>query len=240
MISAKPWVIFDADNTLWNLEILYDGARTAFCQYLIDEIAEQGQQITPDLLDQAQRQRDIQLKRTHGYSASRFARSFEDTATFFFPFITTDQIIHVRKLALDVLESPAKPVDDLEYVLEALRNEYNLAIITAGERWVQERRLSEFHFRDKFVKMLVVERKTAGVLLKFCHENGIKKEGCWVVGDSIQSDIQPAITAGLKAIHVNTRNWEAEAGILPMEAVSVSRIREILPLLLSGQPKSDR
>jgi putative hydrolase of the HAD superfamily len=232
MTNLNRWLIFDADNTLWDLESLYDQARVEFCKYVAEQIAEPTSKITTEILDRSQRHRDIQLKRTHGYSASRFARSFEDTATFFFPFADPEQIIRVRNIALNVFETVAKPVDGLKEVIESLEGHYRLAVITAGERWVQERRLTEFHFREKFSQILVVERKTAAILNDFCAQIAANKEKSWMIGDSIVSDIQPAIEAGLNAIHVNTANWEAEAGTKPKGITSVESLGEIVPLLI--------
>jgi putative hydrolase of the HAD superfamily len=76
MSSAAPlphlnsrWVIFDADNTLWDLEALYNRARTEMADY----VATLCQSKSPDI-EAFQQKRDRQLSEIYGYSASRFAR----------------------------------------------------------------------------------------------------------------------------------------------------------------------
>ncbi len=235
-MADSGWVIFDADNTLWDVEKLYNDARTAFCNYVLNELNRSGenrrQQVSFGLLEQVQRSRDIQLCKTHGYSTSRFARSFEDTLTFFMPFAPDTAHKHVRFLAQDVFEKPALAVNNLDLILTELSKSYALAIISAGERWVQEKRLSQFGFNDKFKDIQIVERKHSAIFHDFCKKWSVNPERCWVIGDSPRSDILPAKQAGLLAIHVQAANWDAEYDEVPNDVQSVSQLEDILNILL--------
>jgi putative hydrolase of the HAD superfamily len=234
--EQKNWIIFDADNTLWDVEHLYDNARRAFCKYALDTLNHAGEntagQVTLDMLDRAQRHRDIQLRKTHGYSSSRFARSFEDTLMFFMQHAPPEAIINVRHIAMEVFENPVRIVDKLESILSQLGRRYCLAIITAGEKWVQEKRLKEFHLSSKFEQIVIVEQKTTAVFKKFCLDNKAIPELCWAVGDSVRSDIIPATEAGLRAIHVQAPNWAAEHQELPLGAQTVRALDGIVEILL--------
>ncbi len=201
-MSGIPWVIFDADNTLWPIEHLYNNARTELC----DLVASHGSD--RQAADAFQRQRDATLHATYGYSACRFARSFEDTWLNFFPSAATAEMRHARQLALEVFEKLASPSEGLELVLDALlAANYHLGIITAGERWVQERRLNDFHLRDRFAAVEIVESKTAEVFNGFCDKHQVAKPVSWVVGDSLKSDVYPALAAGLRAVWLKVENW---------------------------------
>src|ERR1700733_9952142 len=149
---SSSWVIFDADNTLWDLESLYNCARKTFCTYVADLLSRQRPkgELGEASIDALQRHRDIQLQKTHGYSADRFARSFEDTLLFLRPFSSPDEIQHIRRLAMNVFEREAATREGLGSAIDALSEHYRLAIITSGERWVQERRLEAFKFRERF------------------------------------------------------------------------------------------
>ena len=104
MTTRTRWVIFDADNTLWDIEFLDDRARDAFCAHVEVLLcaADSATQIQRTLICILQRHRDVQLHVTYGYSAARFARSFEDTLSFLLPFASPDEIRQVRELALQV------------------------------------------------------------------------------------------------------------------------------------------
>jgi phosphoglycolate phosphatase-like HAD superfamily hydrolase len=132
--------------------MLYDDARVTFCAYVADLIhkASPGGALVAQNVDVLQRHRDVQLQKTHGYSAARFARSFEHTLLFLLPHCSPDEVRRVRSLAMNVFEREAAPLDGLDQALDALGQHFFLGIITSCERWVQERRLSAFEFRDRF------------------------------------------------------------------------------------------
>ena len=200
------WVIFDADNTLWAVEHLYDSARDNLCQYL----AARG--ISYGAAKSFQEKRDKELYASYGYSACRFARSFEDTILNFEPLVTPQDIRHVRNLALEVFERKAVVSEGLEGVLKDLARNYRLGIITAGERWVQEKRLLDFHLSSQFSAIEIVEEKKSSVFSVFCDRHGVNRQGSWVIGDSLNSDIIPARAAGVNAVLYATRNWSPVEG----------------------------
>lgn len=207
-----PWIIFDADNTLWSIEHLYDAAREELCRFIANRGAAES-----DAADFQQR-RDHELHATYGYSACRFARSFEDTLLHFSPSARAEEVRHVRQLALNVFDRQARPVDGLEDLLKVLQPRYEFGLITAGERWVQERRLNDFHLRSIFRAVDIVERKTPEVFSNFCDRHSVDREKSWVVGDSMNSDVIPARRAGLRAVLIRANNWaRVEGAVAPLE-----------------------
>jgi putative hydrolase of the HAD superfamily len=223
------WVIFDADNTLWHVESLYNEARADLCSY----VSNLSGQPVPEIED-FQQDRDKELNEIYGYSAARFARSFEDTIYKFVPHATTAQVRHVRALAEKVFAQKAELVAGGEIVLRSLRAKgFHLGLLTAGEAWVQEKRIAQFHLQGIFHAIDVVERKTEKEFLDFCQKNGIKADDCWVVGDSLRSDIDPAIKAGLRAILVPNENWKrVEAVKVDASKYSVAnKLEEVLKVI---------
>lgn len=233
MARQSAWVIFDADNTLWDVETLYDGAREAFCAYVEGLViaSNRSAQVDRAFINGLQRHRDIQLHETHGYSAARFARSFEDTLSFLLPFSPPDAVRQVRELALQVFTSQPELTPGLEAVLSALGDGFSLGIITAGERWVQERRLSTFRFLNRFDKVIVVDRKTEAVFEDFCRNQAVDKTQSWVIGDSLRSDVVPATNVGLRAIHFDAANWAIEDSHKPEGVWTARTMHEALALI---------
>lgn len=229
MSSRVPWVIFDADNTLWAVEHLYDEARAELC-HLMQELGANAVEC-----EEFQQRRDKELHVTYGYSACRFARSFEDTLLHFFPDAAAESVRQVRGLALDVFEQHCEPAEGLEEVLQSLKSAgYALGIITAGERWVQERRLAAFHLCEQFSAVEIVDAKSEEVFLRFCDKWKVNVERSWVVGDSIRSDIIPARKAHLKAVLLDAHNWrfvERQSSELPNGTPVVRHLKELYGLL---------
>ena len=145
---------------------------------------------------------------------ARFPRSFEDTVRAFAAGLSDDTLKRLVSLAIDcgneVFELKAKPFPETFNLLTGLRDQgYRLALITAGEHLVQEKRLREFPFTEIFhwVKW-VPEHK--GPVFENLSELRINPTLTTVVGDSLGSDIDPAVRAGLRAIWVAHPNWSAE------------------------------
>jgi putative hydrolase of the HAD superfamily len=235
---ATKWVLFDGDNTLWNVEALYDDARKEFCEFVLQQIreaeADRDQHIDLRLIEKCQRHRDLQLYKSLGYSASRFAKSFEDTLKFLLPTASSEIVSYAHSLAKIVFSSKAKPVDHIERTLSALTDAgYSLAIFTAGERSVQQKRLKDFYLSTSFRTCAIVESKTEEEFRRFCLLHAVDASVSWMVGDSVRSDILPAQAAGLNAIHVQVSNWSAERGEMPETIRSVSTLEEILPIIFA-------
>jgi predicted acylesterase/phospholipase RssA/FMN phosphatase YigB (HAD superfamily) len=225
--SENRWIIFDADNTLWNVEAFYNSARTEMAEYVATLCDSPSHDI-----ESYQQERDRQLSDIYGYSASRFARSFEDTIYKFVPKATSEHVRHVRALAEAVFTQKADLTPDVELVLRSLRSQgWYLGLLTAGESWVQQKRISEFHLQGIFHAIEVVEQKTALEFKKFCEKHNVEPDKCWVVGDSKRSDIDPAISAGLHAILVPHENWAVVENTTDVDGskfTAVEHLREVL------------
>lgn len=223
------WVIFDADNTLWDIEHLYDDARDELCKVLAEEGVDKLE------VESYQKQRDVELYKTYGYSSCRFARSFEDTVLHFLGNRETNNlIVHCRKIALEVFESEPKHNESVEEIFETLSQKYKLGLITAGETWVQEKRLRKFHLRHMIKAVEVVEKKTESVFMDFMSKYSINNRNSFMVGDSLKSDILPALSCGLNAIWYLNHNWkdnENNANEFDDESVRAIKIKELIEVL---------
>jgi putative hydrolase of the HAD superfamily len=225
------WVFFDGDNTLWHIEKLYDVARENLVHYLGMSGANR------DEIEAFQRLEDKRLFGHLGYSATRFATSFENTLRHFKADATLAQLRHARDLALSVFDLPGETDPGTPGVLACLKETYHLALITAGERWVQERRLATFRFLGMFDVVRIVDRKTAELFRLLATELAISAKDSWVVGDSLRSDVIPALDAGLNAVLIANHNWieierdEVKPGALKV----VDRLTDILPIIIATE-----
>ncbi len=232
--AAAPWVLFDGDNTLWHIEALYDQARQDLVRYVAQSGAD------PDEIETFQRLEDKRLFAELGYSSARFATSFEHTVGRFLPDATLEHLQCARRLALSVFEQSAEIDPDAAEVLGALRRSYHLALITAGEPWVQERRLAGFRYTGIFDVVRIVERKNAALFRELAASLAIDAEESWVIGDSMTSDIMPALDAGLNAILIANHNWiEVERDATrPSHLRVVDRLGGILPIITASRSGS--
>lgn len=223
-----PWVIFDADNTLWEVESLYDAARNA----LANELATKGVTATEAIA--VQQIIDEELHKTYGYSADRFPTSFERTLLHFFPTSSPAERLIIRSIAESVFSKPARAYHAIEQVVSTLGASYRMGILTAGENWVQESRLRQFAQLHHFAATEIVPRKDVDAFVSFADKNHVERRRSWVVGDSLRSDIIPAKAAGFNCILLRAHNWirvEMESLAAPEGVRVVSDLKDVLSII---------
>lgn len=184
-----------------------------------------------------QRKRDKELFKIYNYSACRFARSFEDTVIEFLGNDYEDEIVHMRSIALQVFELEPRYAGNLKTIFDKLKEKYRIGLITAGEKWVQEKRVKAFHFKQDLNVIEVVEKKSKEVFDEFINKHNVDKNVSWVIGDSLKSDVKPAIESGLNAIWYENQNWEENENHIDKEDIignyeTVTKLNDILEIVL--------
>lgn len=102
-------------------------------------------------------------------------------------------------------------VDGAEELLEALKDKYELYIVSNGNASVQDRRLKSAgiipYFKDIFISERVGFNKPSAEFFDACFERipGFEKDKAVIVGDRLSSDILGGINAGVKTCWFNPR-----------------------------------
>ena len=102
-------------------------------------------------------------------------------------------------------------VDGAEELLEALKDKYELYIVSNGNASVQDRRLNSAgiipYFKDIFISERVGFNKPSAEFFDACFEHipGFEKDKAVIVGDRLSSDILGGINAGVKTCWFNPR-----------------------------------
>lgn len=102
-------------------------------------------------------------------------------------------------------------VDGAEELLEALKDKYELYIVSNGNASVQDRRLKSAgiipYFKDIFISERVGFNKPSAEFFETCFERipGFEKDKAVIVGDRLSSDILGGMNAGVKTCWFNPR-----------------------------------
>ena len=126
-------------------------------------------------------------------------------------------------------------VDGAEELLEALKDKYELYIVSNGNASVQDRRLKSAgivpYFREIFISERVGFNKPSAEFFDACFERipGFEKDKAIIVGDRLSSDILGGINAGVKTCWFNPKG-EAPAPDIPAD-YEIKQLSE-LPALL--------
>jgi putative hydrolase of the HAD superfamily len=158
--------------------------------------------------------------KTYGYGVKAFTLSMIETAIE----VTDGRIdASVIKAILDrgrdLLAHPIEPLDGVRETLEALKGRYRLIVITKGDLFDQERKLAQSGLGDFFDAVEIVSEKDAAVYRRIFERHGDGPAQSMMIGNSLKSDILPALETGAWGVHVpSNRNWVLDHAEAPENA----------------------
>jgi len=85
-----------------------------------------------------------------------------------------------------------------------------LALLTQGDRVVQEKRIEDSGLGSLFEAVSIVERKNDASFASVLDAVGVAPDDSWSVGNSIPSDINPALRLGMATIWIEAHVWPHE------------------------------
>ncbi|MHA7969910.1 HAD family hydrolase [Rhizobium sp. CAU 1783] len=223
-MTIRPLTVigFDADDTLWQNEQYYRLTEESFKE-LLAEFAE-GEHVSQRLLEAEKR--NLQH---YGFGIKGFTLSMIETALEITEGRVPSEVIgKILSIGRDLLGHPVETMPHARKTLEALAGDYYLVLITKGDLFDQERKLAQSGLGDYFDAVEIVSDKTATTYRRIFGKTGHAPERAMMVGNSLKSDIVPAIAAGSWGVFVpHELTWVVEHVDKPAEA---PRFREISDL----------
>jgi putative hydrolase of the HAD superfamily len=204
---SRLWV-FDGDDTLWFVEPLYDRAREAAAAVVA------GAGLDPQLWEAHERAIDVANVEIFGVSPDRFPTScvqaYETLARE--SDRAADPLVakKIRAAAEGVFEMVAPSHPAARDVVALLRQHGVAVLLTKGDDLVQRRRIEEATLTDAFDEIRVVAEKTDESFTSVLSDHGVTASDAWSIGNSLRSDINPALRVGMHAIWVDAHVWEYE------------------------------
>jgi putative hydrolase of the HAD superfamily len=83
-------------------------------------------------------------------------------------------------------------------------------LLTKGDDTVQRRRIHQADLELAFDGIHIVPDKTEATFLSLLDHYGCPPAEAWSIGNSLRSDINPALRIGMNAIWVDAHVWEYE------------------------------
>lgn len=220
-MSNRPVSVigFDADDTLWQNEQYYKLTESHF-RGLLSEFAE-GEHVSERLLEAEKRN-----LAHYGFGIKGFTLSMIETALEITEGRAPSSVIsEILGIGRDLLSHPVECLPHARDALEALSGKYFLVLITKGDLFDQERKLAQSGLGDYFDAVEIVSDKTATTYRRIFGKHGEGPERSMMIGNSLKSDIVPAIAAGAWGVFVpHELTWVLEHVDKPEEA---PRFREI-------------
>ena len=219
-------IVFDGDDTLWSTEQLYDDARAKARRV----VAESGLDGTK--WEKLERRIDVENVETIGFSMQRFPTScvqaYEETCRSEGrspdPAVTK-RVRQVSNAAFD-RDPPVVP-GALETLTHLRARGIRLALLTKGEHELQWRRIRCSGLGDLFDVIEVVPEKSPAIIRAIVARLGIDVASACMVGNSIRSDLLPAVDAGLRAVWINAPVWEYERAFDHLADARVTAVSDL-------------
>lgn len=187
---------FDADDTLWQNECFFRETEGRF----LDLLGNFGDRPTLASRLFAVEKRNIPV---YGFGIKGFTLSMMETALE----VSSGQldpaiVAGVLSMGREMLSHPVELLPDVRETLEALSKHYPLILITKGDLFDQERKLTASGLADLFQAVEIVSDKSASTYARVFANHGDGAEKGLMVGNSLRSDILPALEAGAFAVHI--------------------------------------
>lgn len=224
-------VIFDFDDTLVHTNVFYDrlrqelftemdslglGRREQWAEYLnqcdLDNIARAGRLI-PDAFPRAMRQTGEHFAALSGVELPPGAgKRFED-------------------IGWSIYRMPVPLTDGAEELLQYLHGRLPLYLLTVGEPEYQGPRVERSGVSRYFDEIRIVREKTPQVFAELLRDKGLRPEEAWMVGNSIRSDVNPALAAGLNVAYLKVAAWSYDVVEQTADCHTITELLELRELI---------
>ena len=219
-------IAFDADDTLWVNEPLFQKAEHKFCELLEDYLPHH-------TVNRALLATEIANLPLYGYGVKSFMLSMIETAMKISDnTIGLSAIEKIIRIGQELLQEPVVLLDDVEEVLQALHGKYRLVMATKGDLLDQERKLGKSGLERYFHHTEIVSEKKEADYQKLIRHLDIEPPEFLMIGNSLKSDIIPVLNLGGHGFHVPYHTtWEyekVEKNIVHPNFQQLQGIRQVL------------
>ena len=108
----------------------------------------------------------------------------------------------IYEVSAQVFDSTAPLMPGAVHVLHTLAQLYPLALLTKGDERVQQQRIRASDLSPYFQLIEIVPEKTSSDFQRVIGEMGGQNASSWSIGNSLRSDIIPALGVDMNAVWI--------------------------------------
>jgi putative hydrolase of the HAD superfamily len=216
---------FDADDTLWQNEQFYRLTEKSFTDLLADH--GDSHHVSSRLLEAERRNLT-----TYGFGIKGFTLSMIETALEVTDGTVPQHVIgKILALGRAMADHPIETLPHVQETLEALAGKYKIILITKGDLFDQERKLAQSGLGDFFDAVEIVSNKDTAVYSRIFSRHADGPDRAVMVGNSLKSDVIPALESGAWGIHVpHDLTWALEHAEAPATHPRFRILETLAPL----------
>ena len=206
-------IAFDADDTLWHNETLFHLTTARFAALLADAA-------DPDHLAERLEAAERRNLAHYGYGVKGFVLSMIETAIEVTQGrVAAPVIAELLQAGRDMLTHPVALLPHARQAVATLAQSHRLLLITKGDLLHQERKVAASGLGDLFHAVEILSEKTADSYRTIFQRHGQGAGQAMMVGNSLKSDVLPALAAGAWGVHVpHGVTWALERAEPPLAA----------------------
>ena len=230
-IPPGQTLLIDADDTLWENNIYFERAIAAFIGYL------NHRDYTPAEVRKALNAVERETILAHGYGLSSFTRSLVTCFERLSPEpVTEEKSQRILSFARSIAEQEIELLPGVAETLAELASRHRLILMTKGNHAEQADKLARSGLSGRFSAVEIVHEKDPPTYREVIARHELTPHTSWMIGNSIKSDINPALAAGLHAVFLFHKDtWVLEHAALDpapegqqlLELDSFAKLRDI-------------
>lgn len=231
-INMNKLAIFDLDDTLIDTSHVYWLSRSKF----VEALALQGFD-RADVLATFEKNDTLHIAE-YGFVPERYLKTMEVTYLEICRrdnvFANDSVMLLIRDAGGIVQQTVPSLLPGAVDLLRGVRDlGFKVHLLTRGVESVQRRKI-EFHGMGKYFEGIdIVSKKDVSAFHVAMKKYNVLPHDCWVVGDSVKSDMNPAFSAGANCILYlyshHSYYWQQEYGVKPVgEFFMVQDLPEVL------------
>ena len=204
---------FDADDTLWHNERFFVLTQDRFADLLRDYA--EADHLAERLIESERRNIGH-----YGFGVKGFVLSMIETAIEVTEGrVPASVISELMAAGRDMLAHPIELLPHAREAVEAVTDTHRVVLITKGDLLHQERKLAQSGLGDLFHAVEIVSDKQPQTYARIFGAAPGGPEAAMMVGNSMKSDVVPAIEAGAWGVHVpHDLAWALEHADAPVAA----------------------
>jgi putative hydrolase of the HAD superfamily len=205
-------ICLDADDTLWHNMRHFDATERALAD-ILSPFAD------TDIARAALETCEIRNLKLYGYGAKAFTLSMIETALDLGgQTLPTSAIADILAAGRALMAHPVELLHGIEETLDALAGRGRLVLVTKGDLFHQEAKLAASGLGDRFSGIEIVSDKQPATFRAIFQRYGVEPSRAVMAGDSMRSDVLPALEAGAWAAFVpQALAWSHEQAPPPVE-----------------------
>ncbi|CAL1690862.1 hypothetical protein MMB232_00996 [Brevundimonas subvibrioides] len=200
----------DADDTLWHNETIFRLTQARF----LDLLSAHADTATTEARLAEVERRNLRL---YGYGIKGFTLSMIETAMELCDGEAPAPVVReILAAGREMIAHPVETLPGVDETVAALAERHRLVLITKGDLLDQERKLAASGLGELFAAVEIVSEKDRGTYDRVFARHGTGADEAVMVGNSMKSDVLPALEAGAFAVHIPYHiTWAHELAAAP-------------------------